>query len=270
MSDQEGPGPTHTPYGQSDPYGQQPSSGQPPYGQSPYGQSPYGQSSYGQQVGDRRPGTVTAAAWITIASSVLVAALFGFVGLALFVARDEVVREMETVPEFQDANIDPDAAVGLIAAVMIGLVLWSLIAVVLAVFVLRRSNVARILLVISSSVAALLSLAGITGGAPVVTLVASVATIVLLFVGGAGDWFKRLPASPGGYPSPYPSGYPADPYGAGPQGTRPYGNQYGQPGGTSTDSPYGPPPGQDNAYGQRPPQSSEGEGGAPPQDHQGR
>ena len=259
MSEQDGPGPTHTPYGQPDPYGQPP--GQP----SPYGQAPYGQAPYGQATGDRRPGTVTAAAWVTIVSSVLVAALFGFVGLALFVARDEVISEMETVPEFQDANIDADAVVGVMAAVVIGLVLWSLIAVVLAVFVLRRSNVARILLVISSAVVALLSLLAITGGAPVVTLIAGVATIVLLFVGGAGDWFKRA----GGYPAdPYgTSPYPGSPYPTSPYPTSPYGDQYGQPGSTHGDNPYGVPPGQENPYGRQP---AEGEGDDPPRDHPSR
>ena len=109
----------------SDPYGQP--SGQPdPYGQQPYGQQPYGQ--YGQPVADRRPGTVTAAAWITIVFSAIVAAIFGFTALALLVARDQVITEMERVPEFQDANIDADAAVGVLVAVMLGLVVWAVIA----------------------------------------------------------------------------------------------------------------------------------------------
>ena len=56
---------------------------------------------------------------------------------------------MERVPEFRDADIDADAAVGVLVAVMLGLVVWAIIAIVLAVLVLRRSNVARILLVIS-------------------------------------------------------------------------------------------------------------------------
>ena len=65
MSD---PGPTHQPYGQNDPYGQQPGPQPSPYGQQP---------SYGMQpAGDRRPGTVTAAAWITILFSAISAALF--------------------------------------------------------------------------------------------------------------------------------------------------------------------------------------------------
>ena len=157
MSNEE-PGPTHTPYGQPsgqpDPYGQPPA-GQ-PYGQagqpSPYGQQPYGQpAAYGQQpTSDRRPGTVTAAGWITIVFSAIVAAIFGFTGLALVVARDQVITEMERVPEFRDADIDADAAVGVLVAVMLGLVVWAIVAIVLAVLVMRRSNVARILLVISS------------------------------------------------------------------------------------------------------------------------
>src|ERR671920_760725 len=138
------------------PYGQDPY-GQQPGGQPyPYGQqSPYSQQPYGQQPGgDRRPGTVTAAAWITIVLSAITAALFGFTGL--------------------------------------GLVMWAIIAIVLAVLVMRRSNVARILLVISSAVVALFSLLGVTSGVSAITLVAAIAVIVLLFVGGAGDWFKGL------------------------------------------------------------------------------
>ncbi|GAA1448484.1 hypothetical protein GCM10009641_76590 [Mycobacterium cookii] len=268
MSDQE-PGPTHTPYGQPGPYGQQ---GQP----SPYGGQ--GQPSYGAPAGqgDRRPGTVTAAAWITIVFSGLTAVLFGFAGLALLVARDQVITEMERVPEFQDAGIDADAAVGVLVAFILGLVVWAVIALVLAVFVLRRSNVARILLVISSSVVALLSLLGITSGVSVITLIASVATIVLLFVGGAGDWFARK-GSPGGYPGGgYPSaghpgaGYGTDPYGTGSQGGDTYGsNPYATqppPEAPRADNPYGQPPSSDNPYGQPPSDGSD----HPPRDYPGR
>ena len=173
---------------------------------------------------------MTAAAWITIVLSAITAALFGFTGLGLFIARDQVITEMERVPEFQDANIDADAAVGVLVAVIVGLVVWAIIAIVLAVLVMRRSNVARILLVISSAVVALFSLLGVTSGVSAITLVAAIAVIVLLFVGGAGDWFKGLSSSgAGAYPG-Y-AGQPGDPYG----------NQYGaQPGQQS--SPQYPPP----------------------------
>jgi hypothetical protein len=205
---------------------------------------------------------VTAAAWITIVFSAITAVLFGFTALALLVARDQVITEMERVPEFQDANIDAESAVGVIVAVVLGLVVWAIIAIVLAVFVLRRSNVARILLVISSAVVALFSLLGVTSGVSVVTLIASVAVIVLLFVGGAGDWFKGT----SGY-----EGMPAQ-----------YGQQYGQQSSPQyppppSSSPYGQgdaygPGSQDNPYGQQRPTGGEGSDGSehPPRDYPGR
>ncbi len=255
MSEQE-PDPRHTPYGQSNPYGQPPT-GEP----SPYGQQPaYGTPAGG---GDRRPGTVTAAAWITIAFAGIVTLLFAFTTLGLIVARDQVIAEMEKVPEFQEAGIDADAAVGVLVAVMLGLVVWSIIAIVLAVLVLRRSNVARILLVISSAVTALLALLTITSGISIVLLIAAIATIVLLFTGGAGDWFKRLPTHVGGYGG-YPGGPygtpPAGPYGGGASGT-PYGSQPDQ-----GSAPQYPPP-SENPYGQPP---TEGGSDHPPRDYPGR
>ena len=240
MSEQE-PGPTHTPYGQPDPSGQGNPYGQPAGQPYPYGQQPaYGGAP--QLAGDRRPGTVTAAAWLTIVLSAVTASVFGFTGLALLVARDQVIAEMEKVPEFQDANIDADAAVGVLVAVMAGLVVWSLVAIVLAVLVLRRSSVARILLVISCAATAIFSLLSVSSGVTVVPLVAAIATVVLLFTGGASDWFKRVPAYAGGYPGAYPggpSGYPAQPYGQQPYGQDPYGQQ--------------PPSAGENPYGQQPP-----------------
>jgi hypothetical protein len=249
------PGPTHTPYGQPDPYGQGNPYGQQPAGPSyPYGQQPYGATP--QATGDRRPGTVTAAAWLTIVLSGITAMIFGFTGLALLVARDQVITEMERVPEFQDANIDADAAVGVLVAVMVGLVVWSLIAIVLAVLVLRRSNVARILLVISCAAVAVFALLSVASGVTIVPLVAAIATVVLLFTGGATEWFRRVPTS-GGYPGG-PTGYPA----------QPYGSAYGQQPPSAGENPYGQPPAAENPYGQQPP--SEGGSDQPPPDYPGR
>jgi hypothetical protein len=273
MSESSDPGPTHTPYGQDpygpppqgSPYGQPPQGQQPygqaPYGQQPYGQAPYGQQAYGQPAGDRRPGTVTAAAWIAIVFSGLTAVFLGLGALGLVVARDDLINEIEremqsgTTGTDVQLDLDPESIVGVLVAVILVLLTWALIAIVLAVFVLRRSNVARILLVISSGVVALLSLIGIASGVSVVSLIASIATIVLLFVGGAGDWFKG-PSAYAGMPAQY--GQPG-----------PYGSQPGPYG--STDTPYGSQPnpyGQDDPYGQRPPS---GDGSDhPPKDYPGR
>lgn len=190
-----GQSPGQSPYGQT-PYGQQPS-GQPPYGQAPdsYGQ-PYGSpQGYGAADPERRPGTVTAAVVITWVLSGLSALLFGFTMLAILVAKDAVIDELERQPGFEDAGIDSDAAVGVIAAVLGGFLVWSLIAFVLAVFVFRRSNAARIALIVSASVAAIVSLLSITSIVSFVTLAGSVTAIVLLFMGGAGDWFARRGSS---------------------------------------------------------------------------
>ncbi|MCK9822037.1 hypothetical protein NOCD_00885 [Nocardioides cavernae] len=293
----EHPGPSQNPYGQPVPSGQDNPYGQ-SYGQQPAGQQPYG---YGQQPyggvptrsGDKRPGTVTAAAWITIVFSAITAVLFALGGLGLLVARDDVIAEMERVPEFQDANIDAESAVGVLVVVLLGVVIWCLVAAILAVFVLRRSNVARILLVISAAVAAVFALIGITSGISLVPLVACLATIVMLFVGGAGDWFKRVPDLGGypGYPGD-PAGYQAGAYGGyGSTGADPYQQQGQQPeqqtpqGGTAYPDPYGnpygtpsqpQPGGSPNPYGQVPPTHQDpdapddGNGDHPPRDYPGR
>ena len=224
---------------------------------------------------------MSAAAWITIVFSALTALLSALGAIGLVVARDQVVTEMERVPEFQDANIDADAVVGVLVAVVLGVAAWAIIAIVLAVFVLRRSNVARILLVISSAVVVLLSLIGITSGLSVVTLVAALATIVLLFVGGAGDWFNHVQPA-GGYDpaaygtSSYGSTYDTSPYGvqpgpdAGPtypSAQNPYG-QPEQPQPPAPENPYGQqPPAADDPYGQPP---AQGDSDYPPKDYPGR
>lgn len=249
MSDQE-PGPSQNPYGQpTNPYGQTPTP--PAQGQAstpnPYGQAygeqpqPYGAPATPTGGGDDRPGTVTAAAWITMVLSGLSAALFGIIALLFLVARDAIVDELEKVPEFQDANIDPDSVVGVMVAFMLLLVVWSIVSIVLGVFVLRRSNVARILLVISSVVVALGSLLSITSGLAAVWLVASIAVVAMLFVNGAGDWFNRTPSLPGG---PGAGGQ----YGG--QSGYPYGGQQGGYGdqGHGTPPPGDTPPQGDGTY----------------------
>jgi hypothetical protein len=206
-SDQPPAGEPANPYGerpaQQNPYGQPaqpPAQGQqPPYGQQPaygqqpeYGQQPaYGQPGYGYSPAiEKRPGTVTAASVITLIFSGLSLLLYAFVLVALVVARDEVIDEITSQPGFEDAGISPDSAYGFALAFVAVFLVWCLIACVLGVMVLRRSNAARITLVVSASMTALLSLLAITSGISAVTLLAAVAVIVLLFVGEANAWFK--------------------------------------------------------------------------------
>jgi len=194
-------GPPANPYGeqsaQQSPYGEQTPQQQNPYGQPaqppPYGQQPaYAQPGYGYggPASDKRPGSVTAAAVITLIFSGLSLLLYAFILVALVVARDEVLDEITRQPDFEDAGISADSAFGVILAFVGVFLIWCLIACILAVLVLRRSNAARITLVVSSSVTALFSLLGIGSGVSAITLIAAVAVIVLLFVGGANEWFK--------------------------------------------------------------------------------
>lgn len=223
MSDQNTPGetpaggqPPQNPYGQpaaGDPYGQPAQPAPPAYGQPAqpaygqpaqpaYGQPAYGQPGYAAPGGDpdKRPGTVTAAGIITIVFSGLSLLLFGFILVALLVAKDSVLDEIEKQPGFEDAGISANDALGVVVAFVGVFAIWCLIATILGFMVLRRSNAARITLVISSAITALLSLLAIGSGISAITLIAAIATIVLLFTGGAGDWFaRRNPAAPAAY-----------------------------------------------------------------------
>lgn len=194
-------------YGQPEPppYGQQ-HPGQSPYGQQPQGQSPYGQQPYGgygtpQPDPGKRPATVTAAGVVTLVFSGLSLVLFGLLLIALAVARDTVVTELRGDERLND--IDPNDIVSLLVVVFLVLVFWCIAAMVLAVFAMRRSNGARIGLVVSSAVVAVLSLISITSGLSVVTLAAAIAVIVCLFAGGANAWYA---GRDGQASTPRPSG----------------------------------------------------------------
>jgi hypothetical protein len=222
---QQPPQPPQNPYGTGSgeaPYGQQPYADQPaassqpaqpageqnPYAQNPYGQQPYGGAPYAQQPppgplgdgldmygrplgNDERPGGVTAAAWITLVFSGLTFLLFGFITIAVLVAKDDAITEMDKQIRESGGSSDFNGndIYGIIVAVLLVITIWTVIACVLAVFAMRRSNVARILLIISAVVAGLLSLAGIGSVVSAVPLLACIAVIVLLFTGGANAWF---------------------------------------------------------------------------------
>lgn len=213
MSDQNTPG--ENPYGgpppQQNPYGEAPAGdpyaqpAQPPtYGEQPaYGQPAYGQPAYGQPAHPgapgadphRRPTTVTAAAIITMVFSGLSFLLYGVLLIALLVAKDAVLDEIEAQGGLEDAGITASDAYGIVFGVIAVFAVWCLIATILGALVLRRSNAARITLVVSSAVTILVSLLAIGSGLSALTLIAAIAVIVLLFTGGAGDWFKSKNAT---------------------------------------------------------------------------
>lgn len=188
--------PQQSPYGQPpqqpNPYGQPPQYEQPGYGQPQYGQAP----AYGGPARDpeKRPATVTAAGVITLVLSGLTLALFGLGLLALAVARQEVVDQIGQEPGLE--NVDPNDIVSVVLVLFLVLIVWCVVAMVLAVLAMRRSTGARIGLVVSAALVAVLSLIGIASGLSVVTLIAAIAVIVCLFTGGASQWYAGKHGGP--------------------------------------------------------------------------
>ena len=188
------------PYGSppSEPSGSQPGPYPQPYGQLP-GTQPYaGQTSGTSRTdGDRRPGTVTTAAVITIVTSALVLlAGIGFVVLGA-IGSETFYDGVRDGGRGAYDDFDNDDLQALVLGIGVVLAVWSVAAIVLGVLVLRRSTVARVLLVISAALSLVLSLLAILSLVSALTFIAAVAVIVLLFTGGANDWFaRRSPAQP--------------------------------------------------------------------------
>lgn len=177
-------------YGQNDPYGG-------PYGGAPFpGQQPP-PPPYGTDP-DKRPGTVLAAALITIILSALTALIGLATAIVASVKRDWIKSHVLNDPTYNFDRNDVDRAINVLIGVSVALVVLSLVAIVVAVFVLRRSNVARILLVILSGITIVGSGLSITSLLSAVTLVGAIVVIVLLFVGGSNAWFRRTRIVPYG------------------------------------------------------------------------
>lgn len=203
------PPPQQNPYGQPPPppsqqphaASDQPQSAPPqqPFGQPGYGQpGQHGQPAYGYgQPGavdpDKRPATVTAAAIITIALSALAA--LGSAGLLAFAIAqrdalvDQVRREVEQDPNL--AGLNPETVFPVVVVAFAAVLAWAIGAVLLAVFVLRRSNGARIGLVVSAILSSLGSLVFFAAVFPLLWTFGAMAVVILLFTGGAGAWFSR-------------------------------------------------------------------------------
>jgi hypothetical protein len=215
--------------------------------------APYGYPAYapGRPARDpeRRPATVTIAAvltWIgaggTAASMLLLAAVLATGG-------DAFVEQFDEAAQGSNLTLSSDEVLAVGWAITGLFLIWSLASAVLAAFAFRRSNVARILLVVSAVMTALLSLVMVLSGISLVTLVLSVATTVLLFTGGANEWYARRDQGHAGYPQGY-GGYPG-PQGYGGQPEWP--GQQGYPGQPGYPTQPGWPPPDQGAWQQPPP-----------------
>jgi hypothetical protein len=127
----------------------------------------------------RRPWTVDAAAWVTMVSCGLTLLVFlaGFVAAGL--GRGGVVGD-------ERAALDVVLGVSAVGTV------WCVATIVLAWAALRRSRVARLLVIVSAALSVLVNV--VTGFflfVPFVLAAAGIAAVVLFLVGGAGEWYGR-------------------------------------------------------------------------------
>jgi len=137
-----------------------------------------------------RPGSVTAAAWITIALSFI--SLLG--SLVIVSVTSSAVDYVLEHPEEFDMQPGDLPAAGDIRSVVIGMaavfIVGSIIAILVAFATLKRQGWARILLVVMSAVSALLGLLFSLGLIGIPWLAGSIAVIALLFTTRANAWFR--------------------------------------------------------------------------------
>jgi hypothetical protein len=143
-----------------------------------------------------RPGTVTAAAIITWISTGLMLILSAIGILAVLAARSDLMSTLNEDPDFRSMDLTEGQVIAAVVVTLGVTAVWSLVSAILAVFVYRGANWARIVLTVSASMVVGVSLLMIVTGVSAITLLAAGVVIVLLFVGGANAWFTgRKPGS---------------------------------------------------------------------------
>jgi hypothetical protein len=145
---------------------------------------------------------VTAAAIITFVLAGL-STLLGLLAAVLgALTADDLLRQLA-----KDGHDTGSMTSGQLAAVFVAAgaitVIGGVAAIVAAIFVLRRSRAARIVLTVLAGLTIALSLVGIASVVSLLTLAGAIATIVLLFRRSSNAWFARRPQQ-----SPYPPNYP--------------------------------------------------------------
>lgn len=200
---------TGRPYGAS---GTGPAGWPSPYATGPGDTPPFGSPAFGTpsswdapRAGARRPGSVTAAAWITWISCAVTTLLLVLLVVLLLVERVQLVTELRRNPNIADAGYTTDqlvAALWVVAAIGI---FWALAAGALAVLAFQGYRAGQVGLVVSAA------MAGIIGIATLVVPVLALATVVLLLLGPSNRWFatRRTPGPPPNGPPPNgPPGWP--------------------------------------------------------------
>ena len=113
------------------------------------------------------------------------------VGCVLLVALSGADTFMDSFQDGSEGQFTRAEAQGILVGIAVVGFVWSVVASVLALLTVKRHGWARIVLTVSAVMAALVSMLTIMSVVTVVTLVLAVAAVVLLFVGGANDWFAH-------------------------------------------------------------------------------
>ena len=138
------------------------------------------------QVPESRPTGVTAAAVITLVGAGLAALIGGLISLAFLLARDSfeegVAEELDGL-----SAADQSLITSVVGWYCIACTILALIAIVLAILLLRDRHRVRVPLVVMSAITAVLGLVSFPFG--LLWSAAAISVIILLFAGSAGAWF---------------------------------------------------------------------------------
>lgn len=223
-----GPGPGEGTGGQ--PAGWQ-SGGQPPAWQSGPASYPSWPQPYdGRSRLDDRPRVVRTACivaavftGITLAAALVLAAV-------LAVQSDTVIGELTSMPEWQDTGLQDSLLLPALWTWVVVLLVWCPTVLTLIWFTWRRSNGARITLIVSAAIAGVVGVLGFP--VSIGHLVASAVTIGMLVSQPARAWFAGAGQGPRQGPRQGPPGPPP-----GPRHGPPPGNPYDQHGQGPTEGP---------------------------------
>ncbi|MGZ4437646.1 MAG: hypothetical protein ACXVW6_08400 [Nocardioidaceae bacterium] len=159
----------------------------------------------------RRPASVTAAAWLTWIFAGLTVGVYLLMLVMLVALKEQVLTAVRQDPSLDNLNISGNQLIAALWVVGVVVIFWCLSAMVLAFLAMRRMGWARVLLAVSSGIAALFSLFATFTGAffAILIAVACIATMVLMFLPDANAWFAGRPPS-----RPMPPVYGGPTYGA--------------------------------------------------------
>lgn len=159
-----------------------------PTAPTPSAQGPYPPSSIAPLT--RRPGALVAACVLTWVLCGLTAAMLAILGAAVAADGDGLLDEaMRRSPQIADSGVDRDALLaGVLVLAVVGVV-WSLMAMALALLTFLGSRWARIALTVSAAAAGVILVLGVVGSPPaLVPAIGAFAVVALLQQADVRRW----------------------------------------------------------------------------------